>query len=373
MCRVIAPAVSEEVLVIPVLLPLLTPGGVEALPSLVLEWRVDRSLRACTPSRDFRRSVAEELGRDPFVDDASDAVGTLLVEARRVRGRARVMVLYAPPGQASPLRLSPGDVAPSECGELLGRLAGELRDVLAPRAPVAPPQQRDPAPEAPLPVTAPLRAVITTTRVEARGGLEGYRATHEVRHEAELDAVIPPPPPPSDDARWSGRLSVLAGAALNGQPTGFAPSISVSLLVHRARLGFATNVTAELPLDQDVSCHGVNVGTLSSQRVQVDAGPCLALRDVSLCAGGVARIIHARADALDASEPAYGRQFGGFLRVDGRVAISRSVSAVARVEASVASGWTFNATDQIRGGECAVASTGFFSAGASVGLSFGLW
>lgn len=354
-------------------IPLQVVGEADALPALILDWQVPRELRECASPQSFRRDVAEELGRDPFIEAPGSATaGALRVEARRSRGRITVELRYAPPGAATPLRITPGSVPSGRCGALLTRLAGELRDVLAPR-PLALAVPGEP-PATPPAVPSSTPASVTIARAEL-SGIEGQRESHDATLVTQVEAVTITTPDGlrAESSSWSGRVSVLGGVTFSEMPGVVAPTVSVGVTLQRRRLGLTANATAELPPAQSATCDGVSVGSLSMQRVQVDLGPCLALPHVSLCAGALGRVVHARAEGLDDSGPVYQFQVGGFLRAEVRVALSRTVDAIARVEGSAASEAPFSAKDQSRSVDCAVASTGFFTAGASVGLAFGLW
>lgn len=362
-------------------IPLQVVGEADALPALILDWQVPRDLRECASPQSFRRDVAEELGRDPFIDAPGSATaGSLRVEARRSRGRITVELRYAPPGAATPLRITPGSVPSGRCGALLTRLAGELRDVLAPRplalaVPVAPPATSPATPPATLsaaPSETPASVAIARAELS---GVEGHRDSHDTTLVTRVESVTitTQDGPQEERSSWSGRVSVLGGVTLSEMPGVVAPTVSVGVTLQRRRLGLTANATAELPPAQSATCDGVSVGSLSMQRVQVDLGPCLALPHVSLCAGALGRVVHARAEGLDDSGPVYQFQVGGFVRAEVRVALSRTVDAIARVEGSAASEAPFSAKDQSRSVDCSVASTGFFTGGASVGLAFGLW
>jgi hypothetical protein len=361
-------------------IPLQVVGEADALPALILDWQVPRSLRECASPQSFRRDVVEELGRDPFIEAPGSATaGALRVEARRSGGRITVELRYAPPGAAAPLRITPGSVPSGRCGVLLTRLAGELRDVLAPRPlslvvsvepPARPPETRPATPSA-----APTETSLSVAIARAElSGVEGHRESHDTTLVTQVESLTNPTQDgPRDSTSWSGRVSVLGGVTFSEMPGIVAPSVSVGVTLQRRRLGLTANATAELPPAQSATCDGASVGSLSMQRVQVDLGPCLALPHVSLCAGALGRVVHARAEGLDESGPVYQFQVGGFLRAEVRVALSRTVDAIARVEGSAASEAPFSAKDQSRSVDCPVASTGFFTAGASIGLAFGLW
>ncbi len=336
-------------------------------PSITLEWEVESGLRTCPTEGWFRRELAAELGRDPFVAAEAVAATVVRVTARSLAGReVGLSVTLTTPGDPTPQALSPRQGARSRCRAMLSEAAGELRDLLAPRAIVrsAEPDRTVAPPSQGASGSTPDAVLAQHPRVEA--GAAPQQTDHR-RVDSSIASTDAPMP------GWTGTLDVWLDLSTGGVPASVSPGGSLGLRLSRESFALSLGVGVEPVAGGDVSCAGQAAVPLSFQRVQGDVAACFVRGPIAVCGVLVGRALLAYSPDLDAAGRAEGFQIGAGARFEGRWRWGRVVSLAARLDASLASPWRFTATDPRSGEPCELFNAGLGRVQASIGASFGLW